>query len=651
MGGCVDAIGEIRARLPIEQVVGEAVTLKRNGQGFVGLCPFHNEKTPSFTVSPLKQAFYCFGCQAKGDIFTFVMLRQKVSFGEALRQLAQRAQVQLESAAERQGEQQREDTLLAVTAAATLYFQQMLAGPSGGGARAYLQRRGLTPETVARFGLGFAPDAWDTLLKRLRDQGFPEQDILDAGLVARHPERQTLYDRFRNRIIFPIRDHKGRVLGFGGRVLDSGEPKYLNSPQGPLFDKSRILFALDVAQEAAREAQEIVLVEGYMDAVRAHQHGFTNVVATLGTAITPTQIQAAHRLADRLVLALDGDAAGQRAATRAGLLALSTLRQTRSTTARTVDLRVAALPDGQDPDDLIAKDPQGWRTAIAAAVPVLDRYFTLTVDTLDPAADDYKQRLIDTLLPVIRDIPGMGTQQTYLERLARLTNVPAPVLRAGLAGMAVSATTTGTLGTAGTSAGGYQKSRASRTNTGGGDHEFVQALQRANKAGLEPVITLEDALLVTIWAHLPLPADLVRDHLADLMLSTPDRQTLLASLLQMTTPQPSIADLIQQAGLDPTGPPDPEVEQIERLAITLAQRLPKEPHLPAVRLQRALHTYRVRLRETHARVGLRLQGQILREMGNDAAPDVLAYIEEQMATRHHALASLSDSQERVKPAR
>ena len=313
------AIEEIKRRLDIVDVVGQTVDLKRAGKSFKGLCPFHAEKTPSFTVSPERGTFHCFGCGEGGDVFSFVQRRDNLDFREALQELANRAGVELERGSASRpdpAERAERDRLHALLSAAADFYRAELAGPRGGNARAYVESRGLTAETIDAFGLGYAEPSGRALERHLLAAGFTHEEAVKAGALGQADDGRT-YDGFRDPLVFPIRDAEGRAIGFGGRALRADQqPKYLNSPQTELFDKGANLYALDRAAAAIREARRAIVVEGYMDALVAHQHGFRNVVATLGTAIGERHIQILRRLASEVVLALDADAAGVRAAIR-----------------------------------------------------------------------------------------------------------------------------------------------------------------------------------------------------------------------------------------------------------------------------------------------------------------------------------------------
>ena len=336
-------------------MVGETVALKRAGTLYKGLCPFHPEKTPSFIVTPERETWHCFGCGEHGDIFTFLMRRDGLEFREALQRLAERAGVELSERTARE-DRVRKRLREALEAAVAWYREVLLQARQAERARAYLAERGFTEATLDRFGIGYAPNTWEALTKRLRSKGFSDQELADAGLAS-PSTRGGVYDRFRGRIMIPIRDASGRAIGFGGRIMPGAEgPKYLNSPATPLFDKSRTLYAIDLARGAIRREKLAVIVEGYTDVMAAHQAGFENVVASLGTALTAGQVELANRYADAVALAYDVDVAGE-AATQRGLV-----EELQGVVSK---VRVIRIPAGKDPDEYIRTDPDGWRAAVA----------------------------------------------------------------------------------------------------------------------------------------------------------------------------------------------------------------------------------------------------------------------------------------------
>jgi len=341
---------ELRTRVSLAQVIGRRVRLTRKGKEHMGLCPFHNEKTPSFTVVEDKGFYHCFGCGAHGDVLSFVMQTEGLSFPEAVEKLAGEAGLQVPKPSPRaQEEDRRRSGLQDVVEAACRFFQAELAAAGGAAARRYLEGRGLKPETLARFRLGFAPGRRGALRAALRAEGIEEAQLVEAGLAKRaegEGEGGALREYFFDRVIFPIEDRRGRVVAFGGRTLGDGQPKYLNSPDSALFHKGRLLYNLARARQAVRDGQPLVLVEGYLDAIALAEAGLGGAVAPLGTAVTEEQLAELWRLADEPILCLDGDNAGQRAALRAAERALPLLQPGRS-------LRFAFLPAGEDPDSLV----------------------------------------------------------------------------------------------------------------------------------------------------------------------------------------------------------------------------------------------------------------------------------------------------------
>lgn len=427
----------IKDRLDIVDIIGEKVTLKKTGRSFKGLCPFHQEKTPSFVVFPDSQHFHCFGCGKSGDLFTFYELANKVDFREALTELADRAGVQLES--ERATPAAPPDPTIGPSRelselAARLFTHVLLKTPSGEPARAYLAKRGLDSATIEQFRLGFAPNSWDFLLKQFSARGHDPRAMFSAGLVQER-DNGGYYDRFRNRLIFPIRDRDGAVVGFGARAMGDEQPKYLNSPQSALFDKSRLLYGLDLARDAVRDEDRVVIVEGYMDVIAAHQFGHRNVVATMGTAVTESQIEQVKRLTKRIVLALDADAAGQMAALRTIESIHTGLDHTEEFVpdprtafriARRLDteISVAELPAGKDPDELIRASPELWDGVIDSARPYADfliAKITEAVDLSNPAA---KRHAVDRLAPIMQLVPDQITRSHYAQSIGRRLDLP-----------------------------------------------------------------------------------------------------------------------------------------------------------------------------------------------------------------------------------
>jgi DNA primase len=411
---------EIKSKLPVLDVVGETVALKRAGSAYKGLCPFHGEKTPSFIVSPDRETWHCFGCGEGGDIFTFLMKRDGLDFREALTRLAEKAGVEL---SERTAREDRHKRRLreALEAAIAWYREVLLQARQAEAARAYLAERGFTPETLERFTIGYAPNTWEALTRRLIGRGFSNEELVASGLASAS-NRGGVIDKFRGRIIIPIRDASGRPVGLGGRIMPGAEgPKYLNSPAGPLFDKSRTLFAIDLAKTAIRREKLTVIVEGYTDVMAAHQAGFGNVVASLGTALTRGQVDLATRYADAVALAYDVDLAGE-AATKRGLL--EELGPDQSVTK----VRVVRIPAGKDPDELIRTDPDAWRTAVAEAKPVIEYFIDRTATEVGLDTVSGKRELTGRVLALLKRVGDPIERNLYLQRLAQLVGVEERVL-------------------------------------------------------------------------------------------------------------------------------------------------------------------------------------------------------------------------------
>jgi DNA primase len=415
---------EIKSKLPVADVIGETVELKRAGAALKGLCPFHAEKTPSFIVTPDRETWHCFGCGEGGDIFTFVMKRDGLEFREALATLAEKAGVELSERTAREDRRKRR-LREALEAAIAWYREVLLQTPQGERARRYLTERGLTDATLDRFGIGYAPNNWEMLTGRLASRGFTQEELIGSGLASLS-NRGGVIDRFRGRVIIPIRDSAGRPVGLGGRILPGLDgPKYLNSPAGPLFDKSQTLFAIDLAKAAIRRQKLTVIVEGYTDVMAAHQAGFENVVASLGTALTRGQIELALKYGEAIALAYDVDLAGDSAA-REGLLAQLGADHSVS------KVRMVRIPDGKDPDELIRGNPEAWRQAVADAKEVV----AFAIDRLASEADlgtvGGKRSFTGRVLAIIKAIPDPLERNFYVQQLAQRVNVEPGILAEAL---------------------------------------------------------------------------------------------------------------------------------------------------------------------------------------------------------------------------
>jgi len=364
----MSVIDEVKSRLDIVEVISAYIPLQKAGRNYKALCPFHSEKTPSFVVFPESERWHCFGaCGEGGDIFTFVMKREGWDFRTALEELARRAGVELRprTPAQKQAEEEADRLRELLAAAARYYHHLLLHALEAEAVRDYVAKRGLSDETVEQFSLGYSLPGWDNARAYLTEQGYTVDEIIKVGMLVQKADTGSTYDRFRDRLMIPIRDVKGHVIGFGARTLDpEGVPKYLNSPQTAFFDKSHTLFGLDMARRAIRDEDRAVIVEGYMDVMQAHQAGFSNVVAQMGTALTEAQLRQLQRYTKRLVLALDPDAAGINATLRGVEVAQETLEQEWEPVFDPrglvgyegrlgAEIRVLRLPRGQDPDDLI----------------------------------------------------------------------------------------------------------------------------------------------------------------------------------------------------------------------------------------------------------------------------------------------------------
>ena len=429
-------VDDVKSRLDIVTVVSQHVSLARSGRSYKANCPFHQEKTPSFFVFPDRQSWRCYGaCATGGDVFSFVMRAESLEFGEALKNLAQQAGVALPNRERRAGEQAASQ----VNDAALVYFRELLDSTQGAQARAYLEKRGVDRPTIDKFELGFSPASGHSLKDHLAGKGFTPAQSVEAGVV-RAGDNGWYGDLFRGRLMFPIRDGNGSLAGFGARALDDSQPKYLNSPRSPIFDKSRILYALYLAKEAARE-RGLVIVEGYMDAISAHQHGFNNVVASMGTALTQEQVTQVKRLTRNVVMALDPDNAGQQATLRslesswkvfqapvAGRAGATTLFQRKEMP----ELKIATLPPGEDPDQLIRRSPDEWTRLTKTGTPLMEYLFDALANQIDTGNAQGKTRLVELMFPLIAAVADPVQQDQYFQALADRLGVTQETLRASV---------------------------------------------------------------------------------------------------------------------------------------------------------------------------------------------------------------------------
>lgn len=404
----MSAVDEIKSKLDIVEYIQRTTPLKKTGRVFKACCPFHVEKTPSFVVDPERQSWRCFGaCAEGGDLFSFAMKQNGWSFHEAMEELAKLAGVELrpQTPEQRVRDEALERLRGLIKLAAEFYHEHLLDGSDRQAAATLKytrEKRGLSDETLSRFQIGYAPPGWQNLRDLLTGMGYSDDDLVNAGVVSRN-EQGNIYDRFRNRLMIPIRDERGRVVGFGARALAAEDnPKYLNSPQSPVFDKSRLLFGLDFAARAIRDTETVVIVEGYLDAIQAQQAGYANVVAQMGTALTETQLKlVAPRMAKKIILALDSDAAGQNATRRSLEVAREAL-QADYAGRLSVDIRILTVPGAKDPDDLIREAPEQWQALVSEATPVADYVIGMEIEALPPNASvQEREGAARRLLPIL----------------------------------------------------------------------------------------------------------------------------------------------------------------------------------------------------------------------------------------------------------
>lgn len=420
-------IDDLVGRTDIVELIGARVPLKKSGREFKACCPFHDEKSPSFWVSPDKQFYHCFGCGAHGTSLGFLMNYDRLSFPEAIEELASRAGVEIPRDTRPDDGRNREDAdLAALMARVAAHWAQQL--PGNRRAAEYIARRGLSPETLQKFSIGYAAQSWNDVLQRFGAQARDRQALLAAGLVierdaAAGPGGDKLYDRFRDRIMFPIRDARGRVIAFGGRIIDQGEPKYLNSPETSLFHKGRELYGLYEVRQSRQTLRRLMVVEGYMDVVRLHQAGIEYAVATLGTATTPEHLKRAFRLVNEIVFAFDGDRAGRAAAWRALNNALPEVREGRQ-------LRFLFLPEGHDPDTLVgAEGKQAFEQRLEGALPLSEYLVQEITAQADLAHADGRARFAEIARPLVARIPEGVYRELLIERLAEAIRLPSNRLK------------------------------------------------------------------------------------------------------------------------------------------------------------------------------------------------------------------------------
>ena len=523
----MSVIDDIRAKLDIVEVVAPYVTLQQSGRTLKANCPFHTERTPSFVVSPERQSWRCFGaCAVGGDIFSFVMRAENMEFRDALRTLAQKAGVELQPSRDRAAS----NAAQSANNAAADFYQEVLKSELGKSGRDYLDERGVSQEARDKFQLGLSPDTWDGLIQHFKTFGVTREAALGAGLV-RQTDDSRPYDFFRGRLMFPICDRDGNVIGFGARALDDSNPKYINTAATEAFDKRNTLYALHMASPTIRQTGTAVIVEGYMDAIAAHEHGFTNVVASMGTALTENQVSQLRTLAQNYVLALDPDAAGQEATLRSlesswrvfrsAVARRSPASQSVLSQYRPPELKIAELPEGQDPDTLIRNDSKRWEETVAGAQPLLDFVIPALVKRTDLSVQDNVVNIVSELARLINQLDD-SDQYPYWEKLSGQLNIPLEILRASI--------------------GGRGSSRRRRRSGGEEVDQAAEVEVSANMLRSEMTDPLEEYVLALLTQHPNLLEDM-RDADPQFFRHTENRQLFTAMLTY-----PTIGEL--REGLD-----------------------------------------------------------------------------------------------------
>lgn len=602
-------VDDVKSRLDILEVVSAYVPLNRSGRSHKAPCPFHQEKTPSFFVFPDRQTWRCFGaCATGGDVFSFVMKAENLEFAEVLNRLAQQAGVTLPTR-QRRGEQQ---VAFEVNEKTRQYFQDMLGSPQGASARAYLSRRGITQQTIDSFELGLSPSNGESLGNFLSQQGFTREQSALAGAV-RAGENGRYRDLFRGRLMIPIRNGQGELGGFGGRALDDATPKYLNSPRTPVFDKGRILYALHLAKEPVRQ-KGVVVVEGYMDAIMAHQHGFNNVVASMGTALTADQVAEIRRLTGQVVMALDPDAAGQQATIRSLATSWEVFQKLvagRDNRARgkepiifqrqeNLTLRVAEMPEGLDPDEVIRRSTEEWARLIEGAVPLFEYLLPALSSQVDLSTPQGKARLVETMFPFVAAVPEPIQQDYYFQALAAHVGVGEETLRASVARFATQ--------------GGRRRQTGPRSSPGPTSTEPATTSSAFARLDRDPV---EEYCLALVLQHpelLDSQVDILPEYFRRmenreiyhrlLLLAPAHRNETVTGLLRQTVGQELMEHLETLL--------NEELQELtEHLGTLLNKELPPlEHHRRAAALESTVHRLEERyLRELKVEEGMRFSGE------------------------------------------
>lgn len=418
-----DFIADLRHRVDIVDVIRDYVPLKKQGQNYIGLCPFHAEKTPSFVVSPQKQIYHCFGCGKGGYVFTFLMEKNGLTFPEAVEFLAKRYGISLptqEVSPERTKQNLIKQHYYQINEMAAEYFQRVLYGSEGSNALTYLENRGVDKDTRTKFLLGYAPPSWDQLSRFLLSKGATEEDLLTLGLAVK-TQKGKLIDRFRDRIIYPIFDDRGRYIGFGGRVLDNSQPKYLNSPDTPLFSKGRHLYGLNLAKGRIRSLDKVIIMEGYMDVIAAHKHGIDNAVGSLGTALTSNQARLLQRYTYNTAICFDADTAGQEAALRG----MEILQE------HGCRVTVITIPEAKDPDEYLLKEgPEKFGILVQSALSLLEYKLAKLTEKYDQSSINGKLQIVQLLIPDILKVQSPVARQAFIQLLSEKLALPENVIHA-----------------------------------------------------------------------------------------------------------------------------------------------------------------------------------------------------------------------------
>lgn len=404
-----EVIQKIKDENDIVDIISETVKLKKAGRNYVGLCPFHHEKTPSFSVSQEKQIYKCFGCGEAGNAITFLMKTRKLTFLDSLKLLGERVNISIDTQDENSPARERYDKMYSLNVEAAKFFRRNLLENKP--ALDYFLNRGITKTLITNFGLGYAPDSWNSLLKYLKGKGYTELDLLNAGLIIKSP-KGTYYDRFRNRVTFPVFDYRGKVIGFGGRVMDDTKPKYLNSPETPLFKKGINLYGMNFTIKNLTE-DYVIIVEGYMDCIALHQYGITNAVASLGTALTINQAKLIKRYVDKVVIAYDADLAGQAATLRG----LDILKQAG------LDVRVLTVPEGKDPDEYIRNNgKEAFAKLLSKALPLIDYRISRVREGVDLKNSDNLIHYVEKVILILTDLDPVE-RDVYIKKISEETNI------------------------------------------------------------------------------------------------------------------------------------------------------------------------------------------------------------------------------------